>query len=352
MTSPTPFRNISLSLSVLTITMLAGFLLSAPSAQAADEVNIYSYRQPFLIKPLMDAFTRATGTKVNLVYIKKGMLERIKAEGVNTAADVILSSDVGRLNDMVLADLLAPTDSALLKQNIPAQYRHPQGKWYGLTTRARIVFASKENTKEGEVTTYEDLTKPELKGRVCIRSGKHVYNISLIASIIAHKGVAGAEAWLKGLKANLARKPQGNDRAQAKAIYQGVCDYGIANTYYYAKMATNSKKPVQKKWAAAIRLIFPNQKGRGAHFNISGAGIIKHSKHKAAALKLVEFLSSDAAQKIYAEQNFEYPVKKGVPLHPIVKSWGIPKADTISLDKVASLRAEAARLVDRTGFDQ
>ncbi len=331
---------------------LLAYALLAPSAFAGESINLYSYRQPFLMKPLLDGFTKKTGIKVNMVYAKKGMLERIKAEGINTPADVVLASDIGRLNDMVLADVLAQTKSKELDSVIPANFRHPDGLWYALTSRARVIYASKKRTKKGEVLSYEDLTKLELKGRVCIRSGKNVYNISLLSSVIAHKGKEQAEKWLTGLKANLARKPQGNDRTQAKAIYEGVCDYGVVNTYYLGKMLTNDKKPEQKQWAASVRLIFPNQSGRGTHVNISGAGIIKHSKRKALAVKLIEYLTSDEAQKIYAEQNFEYPVKAGVALHPIVKAWGTFKADKISLSEVAKHRSEASKMMDRVHFDQ
>jgi iron(III) transport system substrate-binding protein len=214
------------------------------------------------------------------------------------------------------------------------------------------LFASKERVKPGEVLSYEDLADPKMKGRICIRSGKHLYNISLLASMIAHKGEAGAEKWLRGLKANLARRPQGNDRAQARAVYEGVCDIGIANTYYMGKMETNEKKPEQKKWAASLNILFPNQGGRGTHVNISGAAVLKFSKNKENAVKLLEYLVSDSAQKIYAEQNFEYPVKASVPTSPIVKAWGSFKADNINLALVAKHRAQAAKMVDRVGFDQ
>ncbi len=348
------------------LTALAGlplFTALAPlsSVSAADpqlaanhngEVNLYSYRQPFLIKPLLDEFTKRSGIKVNVVFAKKGMLEKIKAEGANTSADAILTADIGRLNDMVEAGLLQPVRSKVLNENVPPQYRHPKGLWYGLTTRARIFLVSKDRVKPGEITTYEDLASPALKGRVCIRSGKHVYNISLIASVIAHKGQAEAKKWLEGVKANLARRPQGNDRAQAKAVYQGVCDVAVANTYYMGKMATNSKKPEQKKWARALRVVFPNQNTTGAHVNVSGAAVTKYAKNRDNAIRLIEFLSGDFAQRLYAEQNFEYPVKAGVPLHPLVKSWGGFKADTINLSKVAQYRATASKIVDQVGFNQ
>lgn len=331
--------------------MLGATLLSGAAQAETKQINLYSYRQPFLIQPMLEEFTRQSGIKVNVVFAKKGMLERIKAEGVNSPADAVLTVDIGRLTDMVDAGVLAPVTSSVLEGNIPGQYRHPDGLWFGLTTRARILFVSKDRVKPGEVSSYEDLADPKLKGRVCIRSGKHLYNISLLGSMIMHKGEAEAEKWLTGLKANLARKPQGNDRAQAKAVYEGVCDVGIANTYYMGKMQTNDKKPEQKKWAAAVHVVFPNQAGRGTHVNISGAAVLKGAKHKAEAIRLIEFLSSDFAQKMYAEQNFEYPVKAGVEVHPLVKSWGAFKADNANLAKIAGHRSAAAKMVDKTGFN-
>ncbi len=337
-----------------------GFLVSAvlgaavfaagPSAMA-EEVNLYSSRQPFLMKPLLQAYTKETGVKVNMVYLKKGMLERLKSEGRNSPADLILVSDIGNLHNHDKAGLLQPVSSATLSANIPPQYRHPDGNWFGLTVRARVIFASKTRVKPGEVTSYEDLADPRMKGRVCTRSGKHVYNVSLLASIVVAKGAEGAKEWAKGVKANLARKPQGNDRAQVKAVYEGECDVAVGNTYYMGKMATNEKDPVQKKWAKSVNIVFPNQSGRGTHVNVSGAGITKSAKNKADAVRLIEFLSGDTAQKIYAEANFEYPVKAGVPLHPMVASWGEFKADKAYLSKIASERTTATKLVDLVAFN-
>ena len=342
-------RNVLIIISLMTL-VLTGYVLSGTAA--TKEVNLYSYRQVFLIKPLLNEFTRKTGIKVNVVYAKKGMLEKLKAEGMNSPADAILTVDIGRLNDMVEADVLQPVKSPVLDKNIPSQYRHPGGLWYGLTTRARILFVSRDRVKKGEITTYEDLASPKMKGRICMRSGKHPYNLSLIASMIAHKGEAGATRWLEGLRTNLARKPQGNDRAQAKAINHGVCDIAIANTYYMGKMATNEKHPEQKKWAAGLRVLFPNQRNRGTHVNISGAAIAKSAKNRDYAIKLLEFLSGSFAQKIYAGQNFEYPVKEGVEWHPLVAGWGTFKADAINLVEIARYRGTASRLVDKTGFDR
>lgn len=317
----------------------------------AEEVNLYSERQPFLMNPLLEVFTKETGIKVRMVYLKKGMLERLRAEGANTPADLILTADIGNLHNLAKAGLLQISSSPILAANIPARFRHPDGIWYGLTVRARVIFAHKARVKPGEVTTYADLAKPHMKGRVCVRSGKHMYNISLLASMIAAEGEAAATEWAKRVKANLARRPQGNDRAQVKAVYHGECDVVLANTYYMGKMATNEKSPVQRKWAASANLIFPNQAGRGAHVNISGAGITKYSKNKAGAIKLIEFLSGNIAQKIYAEGNFEYPVKEGVALNPMVASWGAFKADESFLSKIAEQRALAAKIMDRVRFN-
>ena len=338
---------------ISTAVIAAAMLASVPGARAAsEEVNLYSYRQPFLIQPKLDVFTEKTGITDNVAYAEERMLERIKAEGENTPADAVLTADIGRLKDMEDAGVLAAVNSEVLSENIPAAYRHPDGYWFGLTTRARIIFASKDRVGADEVTSYEDLADPKMKGRICIRSSKHLYNISLIASMIAHKGVEETEKWLLGVKANLARKPQGNDRAQAKAIYEGQCDVAIANTYYMGNMQTNDEKPEQKEWASAINIIFPNQGDRGTHVNISGAAVLKHAKRKENAVKLLEFLASETAQSMYAAQNFEYPVKPGVAVSERVQSWGSFKADTISLSEVAKHRAEAARMVDRIGFDQ
>lgn len=326
-------------------------LVGMTQAQAS-EVNLYSERQAFLIDPLLKAFTEQTGVKVNVVYLKKGMLERLKLEGANSPADAILTSDIGNLHNHAKAGLLQEVSSPVLESNIPENLRHPDGLWYGLTLRARVIFAHKDRVKPGEVTTYEDLAAPHMKGRVCVRSGKHIYNVSLLASIIAHKGRDAAVEWAKGLKRSLARRPQGNDRAQVKAVYEGICDVALGNTYYMGKMATNEKEPEQKEWAKSVNLIFPNQKDRGAHVNISGAGVTNSAKNKENAIKLLEFLSGDEAQKLYAMGNFEYPVKSGVDLHPLVASWGDFKADPIFLSKVAEQRAEASKIMDEVGFNQ
>ncbi len=329
---------------VLTVVAL---LISALVATAAD-VNVYSYRQPFLIKPLFDAFTKQTGIKVNTVYAKKGLVERLKNEGANSPADLIFTVDIGRLTDAFDAGVTQAVDSPTLNANVPTQYRSADGHWYGLTTRARVIVASKERVKEGEITTYEELSDPKWQGRICTRSGKHAYSVALTAAMIAHHGEAKAKDWLTGLKANLARKPQGNDRAQAKAIKEAQCDLAVINHYYMAKMMRDAK---QSAWADAIYLIFPNQQDLGTHLNVSGMALTKGAPNKANAIKLMEFLSGDLAQRMYAEENSEYPVKAGVPWSGLLASWGKFKADTVALDQVAKHRSDAIKMADEVGYD-
>ncbi|WP_369602134.1 Fe(3+) ABC transporter substrate-binding protein [Hahella sp. SMD15-11] len=335
------------SLKRLLTLSVAALSLQGLNVQAAETVNIYSNRQPYLIQPILSAFTRETGIETQVVYAKKGIAERLKREGRNSPADVVLTVDIGRLQELVDSDVVQPVKSATLEKNIPAQYRDPEGRWFGLTVRARAIYASKERVKTTQLD-YEDLAKPEFKGKVCTRSGKHPYNLALIASFIAHKGEAATEEWLKGVKANLARKPQGNDRAQVKAIYEGICDVSLGNSYYLGKMLTDEK---QSKWANAVNIIFPNQDDRGAHVNISGAALTKAAPHKEAAIRLIEFLSDRLAQKMYAEQNFEYPVNPAVEPSGLVESWGKFKADTLPLSEVAKHRKAAAMLVDKINFD-
>ena len=325
--------------------------LAAAASHAEGEVNLYSYRQPFLIEPMLEEFTNQTGTNVNVVFAKKGMVEKIKAAGDNNPADAVLTVDIGRLDALHKAGLLEAVDSAVLNEAIPANLRHPDGLWFGLTTRARLALTSKERVKPGELETLADLADPKFKERICTRSGKHVYNVALIASVIAHEGEEAAEQWLAGVRDNLARKPQGNDRAQAKGIYEGVCDVAISNHYYMGKMATNEKKPEQKDWAKAVNVQFLDQNGRGNHVNISGAAVIKGAKNRDNAVALLEFLAGDKAQNMYATVNFEFPVKDGIKTHELVESWGSFKSDGLSLEEIASHRTTATKLVDKTGFD-
>ena len=328
--------------------------LSAPfgSAGAADapEVNVYSYRQPYLIEPLFEDFSEKTGIKVNVIFAEKGLIERMAAEGRNSPADVLLTTDVGRLMQAKNEDIGQPIESDILIADIPEAYRDKDRIWWGLTRRARVVYASKERVKENDIT-YEELADPKWRGKICIRSGQHVYNVALVASMIAAHGEEWTENWLKGVKANLARKPAGEDRLQVKGVYAGECDLAVGNTYYMGAMLQDEKNPEQKKWAESVKILFPNAKDRGTHVNISGAVVAKYAPHKENAVKLVEFLASDEGQKDYADVNNEYPVKEGVPASELVQSWGDLKADSISLNEIADLRKKASELVDKVGFD-
>ncbi len=320
------------------------------SAQAEEEVNIYSYRMPELIKPLLDAFTEKTGVTANLVYASDGLGERMQAEGANSPADVLLSVDIGRLQSAKDLGVSQPLENEVINNNIPENLRDPEGHWFGLTTRARVIYASKDRVSQDTIT-YEELADPKWKGRLCTRSGQHVYSIGLFASMIAHKGEAETEKWMEGVRDNLARRPTGGDRDQVKSIYSGECDIALGNTYYMGKMQTNEKDPEQKEWADSVRIIFPNTEDRGTHVNISGMILAKHAPNKENAIKLMEFLASDEAQSIYAAENFEYPVEAGIEPSELVASWGDFKADDISLAEIAALRAKASEMADVVSFD-
>ena len=314
----------------------------------ASEVNIYSYRQPFLIEPLTSAFTDKTGIKVNIVYLRKGMIERMKAEGKRSPADVVLTVDISRLSALVDAGLTQQVVSQTLSTNVPEKYRDPAGHWFGLTTRARIIYVSKERVRTGEIKSYEDLADPKWRGKVCTRSGLNAYNLALTSAIIHHHGEDYAKKWLDGFKQNLARKPQGNDRAQVKAIWAGECDLSIGNTYYMGKML---KDPEQADWAKSVNIVFPTFEGGGTHVNVSGIGMAKFSPNKENALALMEFLSSGEAQEIYANANFEYPIAPGTKVDDLVKSWGSFNADNVNLMTIAKLRKKALKLTEIVDFD-
>jgi len=330
--------------------MAALFLATVGTSAFADEVNVYSYRQPDLIAPLLDAFSEETGIKTNVLYLNEGLVERIKAEGENSPADLILTTDIGRLSGAKDEGVTQPVDDADINATIPENFRDPEGHWYGLTTRGRVVYASKDRVAQDAIT-YEELADPKWKGKICIRSGQHAYNIALIASMIAHLGEEKAEEWLAGVKDNLARKPGGNDRAQAKGVFSGECDLGIGNTYYVGLMMTNDKEPEQKDWANSIKVLFPNAADRGTHVNISGMALAKYAPNKDAAIKLMEFLASPKGQEIYAEQVFEYPVDPNSNASDIVNSFGQIKPDTIPLEEIAKNRKAASLLVDKVGFN-
>ena len=322
--------------------------LLALAAQAAEVVNVYSQRQSYPIDPIFKAFSQQTGIQVNSVYLEDGLAERLAREGELTPADLVLTVDISRLMELVERDLAQPVASEVIRQNIPAQYRAPDDSWFALTTRVRNIYSSRERLGAMSTLRYEDLADSRFKGKICTRSGKHQYNVALVASMLAHHGEAETRQWLQGVKANLARKPQGNDRDRVKAIKEGICDLSLGNSYYYGVMLNT---PAQKPWAEAVYINFPNQEDRGAHVNVSGMVMTKHAKHPAAARQLMEFLSGDAAQQLYAELNMEYPVKPGVALSPLVASWGTFKPDSLAIAEIAKQRKAALRLLDEVRFD-
>ena len=330
------------------VSTLALALISVAAPALAEEVNIYSHRQPELIQPLMDAFTAETGIAVNVAFVDKGMVERLVAEGDRSPADLVLTVDIARLTEIVAAGVTQPVTSPVLEANIPAEYRDAGNQWFGLTTRARIVYASKDRVQPGEVTTYEDLASDKWKGRICTRSGSNDYNVALTSAILAHHDAAYTTTWLEGVKANLARKPEGGDRDQVKAIWAGECDIAVGNTYYMGQMLAD---PEQAEWAGSVSIVFPVFEGAGTHMNISGVAMTKAAPNHDAALKLMEWLASDMAQKIYAETNHEVPVKAGVERSALVQSWGTFTPDTLRLSDLAALRADALKLIETVDFD-
>ncbi|MBS7698504.1 MULTISPECIES: Fe(3+) ABC transporter substrate-binding protein [unclassified Chelatococcus] len=325
----------------------AGF---STAVSAAEEVTLYTTREPGLIKPLLDAFTEKSGIQVKTLFVKDGLAERVATEGANSPADVLMTVDFGNLIDLVDKGVVQPVKSDALNAAIPANLRDADGRWFALSTRARVLYASKDRT-DLKSFTYEDLADPKWKGKVCIRAGQHPYNTALIANMIAKDGAAKTEEWLKGVKANLARKAGGGDRDVARDILGGICDVGLANSYYVGLMRSGAGGPDQVKWGEAINVILPTFEKGGTHVNVSGAAVAKNAPHAANAVKLIEFLASDDAQELYAKANFEYPVKAGVKADPIIASFGELKIDPAELTAIGKNRKAASELADKVGFD-
>ena len=330
--------------------VFAALLCAVPVAAGAQEVNLYTTREPGLIKPLLDAFTTSTGIKVNAIFVKDGLAERVTAEGAQSPADVLMTVDFGNLLDLSDKGLTQPVQSAVLEKAVPAHLRGGKGEWFALSLRARVVYASK--TLGLKTITYEQLADPRWKGKVCIRSGQHPYNTALIAAYIAHHGEAAAEAWLRGVKANLGRAATGGDREVARDIMGAVCEIGVGNSYYVGLMRSGGGGPDQAKWGQAIDVVLPTFEKGGTQVNLSGASVAKHAPHRAEAIKLLEYLVSDPAQKLYAEVNYEYPVKPGATIHPLIAALGSLKVDPLPIADIVRHRATASRLVDKVGFDR
>ncbi|MBD3677654.1 MAG: Fe(3+) ABC transporter substrate-binding protein [Rhodobacteraceae bacterium] len=321
-------------------------LMALPAV--ADEVNIYTTRQPELIQPVMDAFTKETGIEVNMAFVDGGIVERLKAEGARSPADLVMTVDIANLKQIVDANVIQPVDSDVLEANIPAALRDSDDLWFGLTARGRVVYASKDRVADGEVVTYEGLADDKWEDRICTRSGTHNYNLALLSAVIAHHGEEAAKEWAAGVKDNLARKPQGNDRAQVKAIWAGECDISLGNTYYMGAMLNDDE---QKEWADSVRIIFPVFEDGGTHLNVSGVALTKAAPNKDAAIQLMEYLSSPEAQAIYAEVNYEYPVLMSAEVSDMVASWGTFLPDDIPLTDVAENRGTALRIMEEVDFD-
>jgi iron(III) transport system substrate-binding protein len=333
----------------LTVLLAAtAFAAVDPAFGGPGEVNVYTYRESKLIQPLFEAFTQDTGIKVNVISASSGLDQRIKSEGANSPADVLLTVDIGRLEEAVQSGITQPIKSNLLDKSVPAQLRDPEGHWYGVSMRARVVYASRERVQQGAIT-YEELANPKWRGKICIRSGQHPYNNALFAAFIAKHGRAEAEEWLTGLKANLAHKPSGGDREAARDVAAGKCDLGIGNSYYWALM--HDRENERKAWADATRVILPKFREGGTHVNVSGVVLAKHAPNKANAITLIEWLVGDKAQRLYADMNYEYPVRPGIAVNPTIAGFGPLDADQTPLSRIAEHKKAAANLVDKVGFD-
>ena len=327
---------------------IAATTIAGAAFAQSGEVNVYTYRETKLIQPLFDAFSKDSGIKVNVISASSGLEQRIKSEGEHSPADVLLTVDIGRLEDAVRAGISQPIVSPALDKVVTPQYRDPEGHWYAISMRARVIYASKERVKQTAIT-YDELADPKWKGKICIRSGQHEYNNALFAAYIARHGEAKAEKWLQGLKANLAQKPSGGDRETARDVAAGKCDLGIGNTYYWALMINGG--PTQKPWAEATRVILPTFEGGGTHVNVSGVMLPKYAPNKANAMKLIEWLAGEQAQHMYADINYEYPLRAGVAVNPTIAGYGALKPDPLPLAKIADNKKKAADLVDKVGFD-
>ncbi|KAB1076882.1 extracellular solute-binding protein [Methylobacterium soli] len=328
-----------------------GLALGAAPAGAA-EVNLYTTREPGLIRPLLDAFTARTGTTVNTVFVEKGLAERVAAEGARANADVLMTVDIGNLIDIVDRGLAQPVQSPTLEAAVPAALRDADGRWFALSTRARVAYADAKDLADLKALTYEDLADPKWKGKLCLRSGQHPYNTALIAHHLVKHGAEKTEAWLRGVKANLAKKPAGGDRDVARDILAESCELGLGNSYYVGLMRSGRGGPEQQKWGEAIRVVLPTFAGGGTHVNVSGAAVAKNAPNRADAVKLLEYLVSDEAQGLYAKTDYEYPVKAGAPIDPLLTALGPLTIDAVPVAEIARNRKAASLLVDKVGFDQ
>lgn len=322
----------------------------ASTEENAGEVNLYSSRHYDTDLALYDDFTEATGIKVNLIEADAdALIERIKSEGEYSPADILITVDAGRLWRAEEADIFAPVESDVLESRLPANVRHPDGLWFGLSKRARVIIYNKEAGKPEPLATYQDLANPVHQGKVCIRSSSNIYNISLMASIISHEGVEAAEAWARGVVANFARPPQSNDSGQIQAVASGECGIALVNTYYLARLGA-SEDPADRAVFDAVEVVFPNQETTGTHVNISGAGLVKSAPNRENAIQFLEYLTQDQAQSYLANGNNEYPVVEGVAPKSVVSAMGDFREDTLNAAELGRNQAEAVQVFDRAGW--
>ena len=313
--------------------------------QLGGQVNVYSSRHYNTDDQLYDGFTEKTGIKVNLIEGNADeLIERIKSEGTNSPADILITVDAGRLWRADQAGIFAPVDSEVLTAKIPAHLRHPENLWFGYSKRARVIMYNKDNVDPGNLVSYEDLADPQWQGKVLVRSSSNIYNQSLVAGMIEAESAEATQTWIEGLVANLARPPQGNDTENIEAVAAGAGDITIANTYYLARYSE------QPEIFEKIGIVFPNQDGRGTHVNISGAGMLKNAPHPEQAIAFLEYLASPEAQEFFALGNNEYPVVEGTPLNEIVKGFGEFKEDTTNVAAYGQNNAEAVKMMDRSGW--
>jgi len=345
-------RRVLLAAITALFVVIAGHL-SQPAPVGAQQkvVNLYSARHYDTDNALYEGFTKKTGIKVNLVEAEADQLiERIKSEGANSPADVLITVDAGRLWRAKDAGILQPINSPALDSAVPANLRDPDKLWFGLSKRARVIVYNRDKVNPSQLSTYEDLTNPRWKGKILVRSSNNIYNQSLVGWLLAAHGPQKTEEWVRGVVANFARPPEGNDTAQIKAVANGVGDIAIVNHYYLVRLA-NSDKPEDKAVAEKVRVFFPNQRERGTHVNISGGGVVKTAPNKEGAQKFLEYLVSPEAQQIFAKGNYEYPVVNGVPLDQFVKSFGELKGDEKTSAAVfGKNNAQALQIMDRAGW--
>lgn len=329
------------------------FLAAPVGSASAQEVTVYGTREAGLTAPILERFTSRTSIPANFVFFKspKELNERLAAEAADQKADLVIIPDIGGLFDLVAAKKTQPVSSRILDESIPAHLKHPTNMWVGLSYRIRSIYVSRDRVATPP-QTYQDLADPQYQGRLCIRSGTHPYNAAWVAAMLLKQGDGLTAVYLQSLKRNLARTASGGDRDVARDIAAGICDVGVANTYYMGLMLSGAGGPEQKKWAEAVKVVIPRfADGSGAHVNISGAAVLRNAPNKDGATRLLEYLASEEGQKAFADLAFEYPVRSGVPLHPLIAGFGDPTSDSTTLPGIAMMRAQAGQLVTSVAFD-